>query len=126
MKLAEQHMPHKQDDRSAEEIEHAVLSVKNGKLEENSAAMLSSYLDPVKQELLKEEIPLPISPVLPPLINNVIEAADINLATLFSTTEIRAELSALDWKGHWYSSGGVEMVCRAVETYATHHGIRPR
>ncbi|KIW21910.1 uncharacterized protein PV07_12682 [Cladophialophora immunda] len=88
--FAEQKTPLRQDNRSPKDIEQAVLSPEDDKLEKiepNPTKELSPYPDPFKQELLPEEIPLPISPILPPLIDSAIDAANIDLAAISGAAE---------------------------------------
>ncbi|KAK5444226.1 hypothetical protein LTS15_010579 [Exophiala xenobiotica] len=77
IQFAEQKTPLLQDNRSPKDIEQAVFSPEDDKLEKK----------PFKQELLPEEIPLPISPILPPLIDSAINAANIDLAAISGTAE---------------------------------------
>ena len=79
IQVAEQKTLVLQDNRSQKDIVHGVFSSKNEKLEKSERDPAKEFLahpDRVNQVLPPEDIPLPISPILPPLIDSTVDTAN--------------------------------------------------
>ena len=87
--IAEQKTP-LQDNKLPKDIQRAVSSLKDEKLTKSEPIpAIESVPDPeaVKKELLPEEIPLTLSPILRPAIDSAINSANVALAAISSTAE---------------------------------------